>query len=345
MGSARIVAALAALWLFAGLAAPAAAEGTRVVVPIRRTVLPDGVVRYSVPVSVGGGAPIDALLDTGSFGLRILASALSPDQYRATDTERRFPYGSGALLSGPIATATVRVGDAETAAPIGFQLVRSVGCTERMPNCPAGSVSAERYGIGGDGLADQGFKAILGTSLLRAPAEVAANSPLPDLVDSSYLVILPRAGDDAPGELILNPAPEEAAGFALFRLEPQADAGGGAAPGWKDARLPGCATQDRGRPKCAPTLLDTGAPGLAILTSDAKQRAAIGPGHAMAVEFDRDGAHAAASFTTDGGAASGVTTGPPRGDFGPRIIAGTAIVEAFALLYDVRAGTVGLKPR
>ena len=341
----KFAALAAALSLAAGLAAPAAADGTRVVVPIRRTVLPDGVVRYSVPVSVGGGAPIDALLDTGSFGLRVLSSALSPDQYRATDTERRFSYGSGALLSGPIAAAAVRVGEAETAAPIDFQLVRSVGCTERMPSCAAGTVSAEHYGIGGDGLPDQGFKAILGTSLMRAPAEVAANNPLPELVDSSYLVVLPRAGDDASGELILNPAPEEAAGFALFRLEPQADAGFGGAPGWKDARLPGCATQDRGRPTCAPTLLDTGAPGLTILTSGTKQRAPLGPGHAMAVDFARDGAHATARFTTDGSTASGVTTGPPRGDVGPRIVAGTAVFDAFSVLYDVRAGTIGLKPR
>ena len=39
----------------------------RVEVPIRQLTLPDGMIRYSVPVSVGGNPPIDAMLDTGSL--------------------------------------------------------------------------------------------------------------------------------------------------------------------------------------------------------------------------------------------------------------------------------------
>ena len=50
-------------------------------VPIRQLTLPDGMIWYSVPVSIGGNPPIDAMLDTGSFGLRVLVRAVSPNQY------------------------------------------------------------------------------------------------------------------------------------------------------------------------------------------------------------------------------------------------------------------------
>ena len=82
MSAFRRIFALAPMALL--LAAPhslAFSGNERVEVPIRQTKISDGVIRYSVPVSIDGGGPIDAELDTGSFGLRILERAVTPDQY------------------------------------------------------------------------------------------------------------------------------------------------------------------------------------------------------------------------------------------------------------------------
>ena len=53
-----------------------AADAPGLEVPIREVVLSDGVRRYAVTLTVDG-VPIEAQLDTGSTGLRILAPALS----------------------------------------------------------------------------------------------------------------------------------------------------------------------------------------------------------------------------------------------------------------------------
>ena len=249
--------------LSVGLAtSPAAlASGAgRVEVPIRQTVLSDGNIRYSVPVSVGSGAPFDAMLDTGSFGLRVLSAAVSPDQYEATDLQRAYPYGGGARLRGIIARAVVKVGDASTGQPIPIQVVQSVDCTEERPRCAASKMSAEDYRIGGDGLAGQGFGAILGASLRTAPAEMGANNPLSAMADS-WIVLLPPPGDPSPGRLILNPAADDLTGFRMFSLSQQPDHGG--EPGWIDTKLPGCLVDDRSKQRlCAPVMLDSGAPGI-----------------------------------------------------------------------------------
>jgi hypothetical protein len=44
----------------------------RIEVPIRQTLLTNGVIGYSVPVKIGNASPANALLDTGSTGLRVL---------------------------------------------------------------------------------------------------------------------------------------------------------------------------------------------------------------------------------------------------------------------------------
>jgi hypothetical protein len=44
------------------------------------------VVRPLVSVSVGGGPPVLVTLDTGSYGLRILPTALGPDAVHIPDT-------------------------------------------------------------------------------------------------------------------------------------------------------------------------------------------------------------------------------------------------------------------
>jgi hypothetical protein len=61
--------------MLAGLpAAPVpAVAAERVEVPLHQRVLSDGNIRYFVTLSVAGSRPLDAMLDTGSTGLRMPA--------------------------------------------------------------------------------------------------------------------------------------------------------------------------------------------------------------------------------------------------------------------------------
>jgi hypothetical protein len=218
MAKFRIAVVIALVLLAQALVAErlwAAGTADRIEVPISQIRLTDGTIRYWVPVMVGGRGPIQAMLDTGSVGLRIFADALSPADYQDTGTEGVVRYGSGVELRGTVARAVVKIGQAPTREPVPIQIVRSVGCTEQQPGCPAARVSPEEYRIGGDGLPRQGFKAILGLSLRSVEMLAATVNPLDFVGDQAWIVILPLPGTDAPGTLIINPSAAERAGFSL----------------------------------------------------------------------------------------------------------------------------------
>lgn len=322
----------------------ASATTGRIEIPIRQTVLSDGNIRYSVPVSVGSGAPLDAMLDTGSFGLRILSAFVPADQYEATDLERAYPYGGGARLHGVIARAVVKVGDANTEQPIPIQVVQSVDCTEGRPRCPASKLSPEDYRIGGDGLAKEGFGAILGISMRTAPVEMGANNPLSAVADS-WIVALPTPGSSQPGRLILNPNADDLGGFKMFALTQQPERGG--PPGWIDTKLPGCLIDVKTKKKlCAPVMLDSGAPGIVAFSSTVKKRASWGRGTPAKIEFSEGQNSMAADFVAGQDHATHVVLAPlQRGPMGERIVAGTLPFFSLAVLYDNKAGAIGLKPR
>jgi hypothetical protein len=247
-----------ALLLLGLLAARAFAAGAaaRIEVPIYQRRLSDGTVRYWVYVRIGASAPIPALLDTGSFGLRVLASALSPSDYQDTGIERTFAYGSGVALHGPLATAVVRIGAATSGTPIHFQLVRSVGCVPRKPDCPAARVGPGEYRIGGDGLPGQGFDAILGLSMRRPAVPVAAFNPLESIGADRWIIVLPLPGGANPGSLIINPSAQDLAGFSAAQLAPPPRN----RPGMVRMVAPGCLAQDAGQAgSCPPVKLDSGA--------------------------------------------------------------------------------------
>ncbi|RFB77941.1 hypothetical protein [Methylovirgula sp. 4M-Z18] len=243
----------------AALAAPAlAASFPRVEVPISQTQLPDGNIRYSVPVSFGGDTAVMAMVDTGSIGLRVLTKAFSASAPQAEDTGvvRSYPFGSGVVLRGSLVRTVVAVGDAATAQPIVVQNVQEVTCGPERPNCPASKMDADSYGIGGDGIPNQGFQAILGVSIHKPRIPLAAGNPLSDLGDS-WIVELPLPGDSSPGRLIINPTAAERKGYKMSSVpKPQVDpATGGISPDTVN-KFSVCPK----RSHCETVKLDTGAP-------------------------------------------------------------------------------------
>jgi hypothetical protein len=246
-----------ALCLGAPPTAAAADTASRVEVPISQLRLSDGTIRYWVPIKVGRDGPIEAMLDTGSFGLRVMAGALSPADYQDTGEQRNYSYGSGVELHGELVKAVVQIGERSTGVPVVIQLVQSVGCKAERPVCPASKVSPEDYRIGGDGLPREGFWAILGLSMRVPQTSPAALNPLVEAGDHAWIVVLPLRNDTAPGKLIINPSAEDRAGFQLIPVPQQI--GSDDRPRMRDSQLPACLDEDD--PKlgsCPPVKLDSG---------------------------------------------------------------------------------------
>jgi hypothetical protein len=271
-----------------------AAAAPRQELPVHQTGLPDGELRYSVPVKIGG-TTVETMLDTGSTGLRVLPGVLGSGDYTATSASSDYHYGSGARYQGVVATAEVQLGDLP-AATVRFQAIATVGCVATQPACPASRIALADYGIGGSGFAKAGFKAILGTRF--GPAEV--DHPFAPLGVTRWIVELPKPGDANPGRLILNPAAAETEGYTLFRM-----------PDRRSSAMPGCLVNLKTSDKaCGRFLLDTGAPGffveskgpvaglpwangtpaeIALANADGKVmslRFAIGAGHGTAIGLD-----------------------------------------------------------
>ncbi len=325
-------------------AAPAGAGGepapVRAVIPITASALPGGGQRFSVPVSLNGGAPIQAMLDTGSVGLRLMPGVATAAGLKGEGPSTRVNFGSGVELSGPLAQAEVGIGSAP-AVRIAVQTTDQAACLPGRPKCAAARASAVPYRIGGAGLPDGGFPAILGIGLRPG----AAGNPLIP-AGGVWIVLLPRPdengpGDAGPGELILNPTPAEQQGFTLFQLTARQ---GPAGSGWLDTGLPACLSWGGGQPICGPTLLDSGAPQVTL--ARAAGATPVRPGLPATLSFGAPGQGPAISFRLEETPAARLRVFAPRPGR-PREGLNTGVLPyyRFAVLYDARRGVIGLKPR
>src|SRR5262249_55093552 len=241
------------------------------------------------------------------------------------------------------ATLRTGLGRLSVPAPIPVQLVRMVDCFPKRPHCPASRLSQADYRIGGDGLPKEGFDAILGIAMGTGPVD----NPLRRLGAETWIIILPRPSEDRPGTLILNPNAGELAGYTWFPTEHRLkDLPGGAE--FHDG-IPGCLViKKSGKRICGPTLLDTGAPGISINSSDPADRNGWSKGDRFAIIFrNRQGGEVQAGFEAGAGAPSRLSTSAPQ-DGSRRevhISAGTLPYFLFYVFYDDKRQLIGLKPR
>jgi hypothetical protein len=222
----------------------------RIEVPITQIRLSSGV-RYAVPVRIGGGSKILAMLDTGSVGLRVMAHALASSHYEPTGIERSYGFDGGVQFRGPLVNAVVTIGDVTTARPVPIQNVQAVVCAENRPNCPAARLSPSEYRIGGNGVPNEGFQAILGLSLRKPMVPIAAFNPLSYSGQNSWIVILPLPGEKQSGRLIVNPSRAEQDEFKMIAVPQRQDWSN--PPDWQTdggpnpySRGPGPSAYDRG---------------------------------------------------------------------------------------------------
>lgn len=317
-------------------------EGTlRTEVPIHQTVLSDGTLRYSVPIRIGNSAPIEAMLDTGSIGLRILPGAISSTNYEITLRPNIYGYGSGVKIEGLIANANVSIGGATTDAPIPIQVIQRVGCFRAKPRCPASRVMQAAYGLGGDGLPNEGFKAILGIDMPLRGASYEVVNPLLHFGRQTWMIMLPRPGQSRPGRLIINPNATDLSGSTSFTDLVRM-------PLFRREVLAGCLhNQNSGRTFCGPVLFDTGAPGVVINTSSVTPRVW---GQGMRGLFSFGNANGWMPYKVDFAAnrdhpGFGVRVAQQHGPRPTIMSAGIIPFLAFAVHYDARNHEIGLKPR
>lgn len=319
---------LAVLALAAGLVSTQAPGAERIVVPVTAVAMPNGAMRYSVPVSVGGAAPIQAMLDTGSAGLRLLPGAVEPSRYKTLNRSMKARFGSGVELDGALAKADVAVGGFEAGATT-IQVADTAKCLPGREQCPAAKAGDQPYRISGV------FSAVLGIGLRPNPAD----NPLELAGDQAWILILPKPGDEGPGELILNPTEADRAGFSLIKLEKRD------APersGWLDNALPGCLSWEGDKPVCGPTFLDSGTPQFSLVASG--RQVTWRPGLPARLAFGEDGP--ALDFKFGEGSGARMRLSPPEPGH-PREGLNTGVLPyyRFAVLYDAKAGVIGLKPR
>jgi len=312
-------------------------SAARTELPIAEVRLSDGTRRYAVPIVVGA-TTLRAGLDTGSTGLRILPRVLDSGDARSTRRDDSYSFDSGAKLDGVIAGADLMLGDLRGRTTV--QLVNEVGCTEDHPGCAFGKIPLSVYGVEGNGLPGEGFKAIIGVKM--GSAEIA--NPFAALGARRWIIELPRPGEAGPGRIVLNPTDAEAAGYVtLPTLSRLAKLTGALHDG-----VTGCLINRSTSARfCGAVVLDTGSVGI-IVTGRAVGGApwpqgapatlamGDGTGHAKVAELLTIGMRPHASRLTFERRADQAMT---------IIVAGISPYFAFSVRYDPEHGTIGLEPR
>lgn len=322
---------------FLALVASARAQSPpRTEVPIREVILSDGERRYTIPIRVGGTV-IEAGLDTGSTGLRILSNTLRNSDAIGGGGSDRYSYGAGTEFRGEIGKGQLLIGG--LAAPSTMQLIRTVDCVSSNPHCPASRVPIEKFGIQGSGLPGEGFRAIIGINM--AEADVA--SPLPAIGAKRWIVELPRPGSGAAGTLILNPTDEEVKDYTRL---PILSAFSSMKGGLHDA-VEGCLINDGSKDKaCGAFMMDTGAPGIRLVNGALGNSPWANGTAASLALYDSGRARALETFSV------GLREHASHLEFaeesqvrGTVIYAGLSPYFAFDVLYEPTDRRIGVKPR
>ncbi|MEN5083245.1 hypothetical protein ABE438_12235 [Bosea sp. TWI1241] len=295
-----------------------------------------------------GGAPVHAVMDTGSTGI-VVAAAHIPD---LEAVPQRGPgtltySSSGRIMRGrwvetPV-TIAGRDGTRVTTKPLPVLAVERIDCGARARDCQPGP--APRH------------VAMMGIGFAREADHQPQSTP-----DKNPLLNLPGQGDgqgdgkgdgaSAPGRgyVVTRDAVHiglTAANTRGFRFLPLARAADGA--DW--APLPACIALDAGAPACGTALVDTGVSAM-YLTTPAAAAAAGGklkPGTRLTIRFGSadpaaPGYTFAAGDRADAAAPDRIVLvgGRDRPTF---VNTSVHALNVFDYLFDAAGGHVGLRPR
>jgi hypothetical protein len=321
---------LAILVALVGMAIPmtvCAKAFPRTEVPIREVVLGRGVHRYAIPITIGGTS-VEAALDTGSTGLRVLPRALPPAALKAGGPPVGISYNGGTRFAGRAIDQSFGIGTGPERA-VTIQRIDTVDCREGVPQCEASHATGDQYGIQGEGVAGEGFAAILGIGLKAS----SVPNPLRSMGVTRWIVELPTE-QGSPGRLVLNPDDAEIAGYQRVRM---ADAEGNQVEGCLAFRLPE-------QPICGLAEIDTGAPTLRVVSNTPHEPVPPGTSATIAIGDPASGPRAEI-VVGQRQRATRLRFEAQPGARKPRLFLGVAPYRVWSVLYDIEAREIGFKPR
>lgn len=288
--------------------------GQEIVVPLHVVRYSDGATQLGIDVAIGSKTQ-RLLFDTGSTGLRILASAIPSDAFRRTGRPEKYAYGSGMEVQGEEADASVSIGSAQgTNVPI--QVVDRVACSSvQLSQCPKDLVDAMQFA--------GPYPGILGV-YIRSPQLECCDSPLYNLEGKVGRRFIVHANFEAPA-LILNPTASTMKAFSVVDFEAFG------APR-------GCIRiYESGHETCGPVIFDTGSPMILVTTTGTV------PGQPYTHAAVRIGSWTH-DFTIGQFGSTGVPLYVVHSDV-VRIVLGLPAMQQFDVYYDLDARRVGVVTR
>lgn len=303
-------------------AAPADTGALRAELPITMTQIGNAR-RYSVMITING-EPVEAALDTGSVGLRILANAF-PTGGKATSRRTSIGFNLGVILEGQVVRTQVSYAGLPDA-DVNVQRVDAIGCRAGVAGCEASIGDPNAYRIMGEGTPDQGFSAIIGIGLRSDPL----GHPLEQAGVSRWIVELPRTASET-GRLILNPTDTEVADYQRIPFLAGRN------------EVSGCLVAAPVK-ACGPAMVDTGAPGITLFGfADADVPP---PGTVATITLGKgaDGISMPIEVGRRDQAAM-VRLRPPRPDAKASLSFGIAPFLRWSILYDAKARALGVADR
>ncbi|WP_420607360.1 hypothetical protein [Novosphingopyxis sp.] len=303
--------------------AAAATPSAHTDLPIKMIENGRGAKRFSVTIMVNG-EPVEAALDTGSVGLRIVAPAL-PAGAKATGRKARIGFNSGVMLEGSAVRVSVAFAGMN-AKPVTVQRIDGASCRKEVPRCDAAGVKLSAFRIMSDGIPGEGFSAILGIGLRDDPI----GHPLVQVGIDRWIVKLPRTPEEV-GHLILNPTDAEVANYRMVALLPHRN------------EIEGCLVTAT-KKLCAPTAIDSGAPAITLFGTSAEDIPESRTSAMLALGSGEDDPKMPI-IVGDRSEATLIRARPARRDAESSMSFGIAPYMHWTILYNSRARTLGVANR
>jgi hypothetical protein len=311
--------------------------------------------RLIVSVQIGDAPPFQAILDSGSAGLRVVQGTVPDSEFIPQPQEPvSETFHSGLQVSGMVAFASVQLGTLATPQPISVELIASATCASGSASCDQSALDPKNP--------FWGYPAILGVGMrtqallfqLPQPPEVDVGNPIVQLTGApSFVIEAPKFGkfptDGTPGKLRINP--KALSGYITYQLTPNPNVGmlgekGGA---WYDDDVPTCITDgtDQSLSTCAGGLLDCGNPSVQVELPQAPTTAWLA-GTDVALTIGPS-AQPMASYEyvigTDPLQGFDATQTDDSGDGRALINAGISVFFRYDVVFDQVDGIVGLGPK
>jgi hypothetical protein len=307
---------------------------------------------FRLHVSVGGGPAHEVVMDTGSTGLVVPASALGPGAQITTEPFSLEYTSSGIMEIGHWAVAPVRLGvpagyvagspgDYATTVAMRFGVVETVQCDPSYPACSTNG-DVDTVGVMGVGFDRDVAEYPSATNPFLQVAEIQAGA-----MHAGYVV------SQHPPQVVVGLDAAATTGFRTLPLAPKSGYPGE----WDSTSVAGCVTLPAlpsfGSP-CGRPLVDTGIAG-GILTMPAAmlptQLATQDPGEldvGVAVEVTLPAAPAVATYSFVIGAAGAQTPDyvylRDSTDGTLHINTSRHLLAVYDYLFDARDGAIGFRP-